>query len=313
MKIFLFAAAVGLAMSFAMQILSSTQCVVRAASEVENSMTSVERVLAYANLDPEPGYSVHTDTAEFWPQQGRLQLENVTLEYVKGGVEVLKDITLDIAAKEKVGVVGRTGAGKSSIIAALFRMPNPKGKVLIDGIDIGTLNLQVARTAMTVITQDPVLFCGTLRKNLDPFNRFFDADLWAVLEQVQMKSLVEDLPGELDYELKESGSNFSVGQRQLLCFARALLQKPKIIIMDEATANVDFQTDQMVQEIVRGQFEDCTVLTIAHRLHTVINYDKVLVLDKGHVVEFDKPDVLLKDRDGLFTQMAKTHNDTLAM
>ena len=306
-----FPAIAGLSLVFAMETLGNVQYAVRSTSQVENMMTSVERVFAYTELDPEPDYELDTPTPEFWPHEGRLQLENVNLQYSEGGVRVLKDITLNIAPKEKVGVVGRTGAGKSSIVAALFRMPDPKGKVLIDGVDIGTLNLQVARTAMAVITQEPVLFCGSLRENLDPLMRCTDARLWNILEQVGMKSLVQALPGQLQYELTESGSNFSVGQRQLLCLARALTRNTGILIMDESTANVDFQTDQMIQKVIHQQFQDRTVLTIAHRLNTVINYDKVLVLDGGRVAEFDKPEILLKNPHGLFAQMVRTYNETL--
>ena len=275
-------------------------------------MTSVERVLAYTRLEPEPGYALQARIPSDWPREGRIEFEDVSLKYTPGGRQVLQDISLTVAPTQRVGIVGRSGAGKSSLVSALFRMPDPTGRVLIDGVDIGTLNLQVARRAMAVITQDPVLFCATLRKNLDLFGRLEDADLWSALEQVQMKALVEGLPGELDYEIKESGSNFSVGQRQLLCLARALLQKTKIVIMDEATANVDFRTDQMVQEVVREQFGECTVLAIAHRLNSVISYDKVLVLEHGNAVEFDDPQVLLDNRDGIFAQMAKSHDQALA-
>ena len=161
---------------------------------------------------------------------------------------------------------------------------------------------------MSVITQDPVLFSGSLRRNLDPFNNFEDPQIWIALEEVQLKPLVENLPGQLCYAVKESGANFSVGERQLLCLARALLQGNKIIVMDEATANVDFETDRLIQEVIRSKLKDCTVLTIAHRLKIVIDYDKILVLDKGQVVEFNSPRVLLAKGDGVFTQFVKSHN-----
>ena len=176
--------------------------------------------------------------------------------------------------------------------------------MFIDGIDIGTLNLQTARRSMAVIAQDPVLFGGTLRRNLDPFTRYTDLELWTALEEVQLKEMVEKLPGQLNYQLKESGSNFSVGERQLVCLARALVQNSKIIIMDEATANVDFRTDRLIQEVIRDKFKDSTVLTIAHRLNTIMDYDKVLVLDAGRVVEFDKPEVLIRN-GGVFAGLVK--------
>ena len=176
--------------------------------------------------------------------------------------------------------------------------------MLIDGVDIGTLNLQRARRSMAVIAQDPVLFGGSLRRNLDPFSVQTDLDLWTALEEVQLKAMVEKLPGQLEYRVNETGSNFSVGERQLVCLARALVQKSKIIVMDEATANVDFKTDNLIQEVIRHKFKDSTVLTIAHRLNTIMDYDKVLILDGGRTVEFDKPEILIQN-GGIFAELVK--------
>ena len=176
--------------------------------------------------------------------------------------------------------------------------------MLIDGVDIGTLNLQRARRSMAVIAQDPVLFGGSLRRNLDPFSVQTDLDLWTALEDVQLKAMVEKLPGQLEYRVNETGSNFSVGERQLVCLARALVQKSKIIVMDEATANVDFKTDNLIQEVIRHKFKDSTVLTIAHRLNTIMDYDKVLILDGGRMVEFDKPEILIQN-GGIFAELVK--------
>ena len=158
---------------------------------------------------------------------------------------------------------------------------------------------------MAVITQDPILFGGTLKRNIDPFSEYSDQDLWTALEEVQLKTLVEDLPGQLEFELKESGTNLSVGERQLVCLARALVQKSKIIIMDEATANVDFKTDRLIQKVIHDAFKDSTVLTIAHRLNTIMDYDRVLVLDGGRVVEFDEPELLIR-KGGLFAEMIRS-------
>ena len=163
---------------------------------------------------------------------------------------------------------------------------------------------------MAVITQDPVLFGGSLKKNMDPFSQYTDQQLWAALEEVQLKTVVQDLPGQLNFRLRESGTNLSVGERQLVCLARALVQRSKIIIMDEATANVDFKTDHLIQEVIRHKFKDSTVLTIAHRLNTIMDYDKVLVLDGGRVVEFDNPEVLIRN-GGLFAEMVKSHNQSV--
>ena len=176
--------------------------------------------------------------------------------------------------------------------------------MLIDGVDIGTLNLQRARRSMAVIAQDPVLFGGSLRRNLDPFSVQTDLDLWTALEEVQLKAMVEKLPGQLEYRVNETGSNFSVGERQLVCLARALVQKSKIIVMDEATANVDFKTDNLIQEVIPHKFKDSTVLTIAHRLNTIMDYDKVLILDGGRMVEFDKPEILIQN-GGIFAELVK--------
>ena len=163
---------------------------------------------------------------------------------------------------------------------------------------------------MAVITQDPVLFGGSLKKNMDPFSQYTDQQLWTALEEVQLKTVVQDLPGQLNFRLRESGTNLSVGERQLVCLARALVQRSKIIIMDEATANVDFKTDRLIQEVIRHKFKDSTVLTIAHRLDTIMDYDKVLVLDGGRVVEFDNPDLLIRN-GGLFAEMVKSHNQSV--
>ena len=177
--------------------------------------------------------------------------------------------------------------------------------MLIDGVDIGSINLQEARRCMAVITQDPVLFGGTLKRNIDPFSEYSDQALWTALEEVQLRTLVEDLPEQLEFKLKECGTNLSVGERQLVCLARALIQESKIIIMDEATANVDFKTDRLIQEVIRDKFKDSTVITIAHRLNTIMDYDKVLVLDGGQVVEFDKPELLIR-KGGLFVEMIRS-------
>ena len=302
----------GLSLTFAMESLQAIQSSLRLTAEVENMMTAVERVVNYTKLDPEPGYGTSTAPPESWPQEGTLQFKNMSLAYAEDGPRVLKDITLSVGDKEKVGIVGRTGAGKSSVASALFRMPEPEGNIFVGGLDVATLGLQASRRAIAIISQSPVLFSGSLRRNLDPFSRFADIDLWAALEQVQLKALIEALPGQLEYNLRESGSNFSVGQRQLLCLARALLQKTKIIVMDEATASVDFKTDQLIQEVIRNMFSGCTVLTVAHRLNTIIDYDKVLVLDRGRVVEFDKPEALLGKSNGYFTEMVNHHNEAIS-
>ncbi|GBN77020.1 Multidrug resistance-associated protein 1, partial [Araneus ventricosus] len=204
------------------------------------------------------------------------------------------------------GIVGRTGAGKSSLTLALFRIVEAAGgKICIDGIHIAKLGLHDLRNKLTIIPQDPVLFTGTLRSNLDPFGAYSDEALWQSLEQAHLKNFVSALEKGIEHEVSEGGENLSVGQRQLVCLARALLRKTKVLILDEATAAVDVETDELIQSTIRTQFSDCTVITIAHRLNTILDYDKVIVLSKGEIVEMDKPEELLKNENSIFYAMAK--------
>ena len=288
--------------------LETSQLCVRKCSDVENYMTSVERVITYTQIEQEPGYDNHQQPPKNWPQHGQVRINNLGLVYYHGGPKTLKDITFNIDSQEKIGIVGRTGAGKSSLVAALSRMPQPTGDVIIDDVNIGDINIQSSRRAMAVITQNPVLFTTSLRMNLDPFEEHQDKELWDALEEASLKTMVEKLPGKLNEEVKECGRNFSVGERQLLCLARALLKKNRIIIMDEATANVDHKTDQLIQRTVRTKFKHCTVITIAHRLNTIIDYDRVLVLENGRVVEFDKPAKLLQNAGGQFSRLYNSYD-----
>ena len=274
-----------------------TQFAVRQLTEVENLMTAVERVITYTELDPEPGYKVKQLPPENWPDKGSVTFQDVSMTYHPGGPQVLRNISLSIKAGAKIGVVGRTGSGKSSFVAALMRMPEAEGDILIDDVLLESINLRGSRQAITVLGQNPVLFSGSVRKNLDIVEQFQDADLWRALEQVQMKNLVENLEGQLDYELLEQGANLSVGERQLICLARVLLLNKKIVILDEPTAHVDPDTEQTIWNVVHEKLKHSTVITIAHRLNTVSDCDKILVLDNGKVDGFDNFNVLL-DRSG---------------
>ncbi|XP_076312434.1 ATP-binding cassette sub-family C member 4-like isoform X1 [Tachypleus tridentatus] len=296
---------VGLAISSAMMLSGMFQWGVRQSAEVENQMTAVERVMEYSNLPSEAPLEAPTEQQPppDWPQQGMIRFENVSLKYSPEDLPVLKNLSCVIKPREKIGIVGRTGAGKSSIIAALFRMIEPQGLIEIDGIDTRNVGLHDLRGKISIIPQDPVLFTGPLRRNIDPFNENSNHELWQVLEEVQLKEVIEDLPGRLDTELAEGGSNFSVGQRQLICLARALLRKNRILVLDEATANVDPSTDNLIQKTIREKFKQCTVLTIAHRLHTIMDSDRVLVLEAGRIEEFDEPYILMKNESGWFIQM----------
>lgn len=203
-----------------------------------------------------------------------------------------------------MGIVGRTGAGKSSLTLALFRLLEvSKGNIHIDNRDIASVGLHDLRRNISVLPQDPVIFAGSVRSNLDPFNHYGDHELWQALAHAHLKPFFMSLPSRLDFDCGEGGENLSVGQRQLLCLARALLRRTNILVLDEATAAVDMATDEVIQQTLRSQFAHCTVLTIAHRLHTVMDYDKILVLDEGKVVAFDSPQRLLQDPDSLFSHL----------
>ncbi|XP_063103008.1 ATP-binding cassette sub-family C member 4 isoform X3 [Cavia porcellus] len=296
---------VGLALSYALTLMGMFQWSVRQSAEVENMMISVERVIEYTNLEKEAPWEYQKRPPPGWPHEGVIIFDNVNFSYSLDGPVVLKHLTALIKSTEKVGIVGRTGAGKSSLISALFRLSEPEGKIWIDKILTTEIGLHDLRKKMSIIPQEPVLFTGTMRKNLDPFNEHTDEELWNALEEVQLKEAIEDLPGKMDTELAESGSNFSVGQRQLVCLARAILKKNRILIIDEATANVDPRTDELIQNKIREKFAQCTVLTIAHRLNTIIDSDKIMVLDSGRLKEYDEPYILLQNKDSLFYKMVQ--------
>nr|XP_036880742.1 multidrug resistance-associated protein 4 [Manis javanica] len=296
---------VGLALSYALTLMGMFQWCVRQSTEVENMMISVERVSEYTELEKEAAWEYEKRPPPAWPHEGVIVFDNVNFAYSLDGPLVLKHLTALIKSREKVGIVGRTGAGKSSLISALFRLSEPKGKIWIDKILTTEIGLHDLRKKMSIIPQEPVLFTGTMRKNLDPFNEHTDEELWNALEEVQLREVIEDLPGKMDTELAESGSNFSVGQRQLVCLARAILRKNRILIIDEATANVDPRTDALIQKKIREKFAQCTVLTIAHRLNTIIDSDKIMVLDSGRLKEYDEPYILLQNEESQFYKMVQ--------
>ncbi|XP_028160238.1 probable multidrug resistance-associated protein lethal(2)03659 [Ostrinia furnacalis] len=265
-------------------------------------LTSVERVLDYTRIETESNlFEGQIESIPTWPSEGRIVFDNVNMRYSPTEEPVLKDLNITVESGWKVGIVGRTGAGKSSLISALFRFAYLDGKVTIDGVDTSLVAKQELRSKISIIPQEPVLFSATIRYNLDPFNLYSDAQLWQALEQVDMKSAVPSL----DFKVTEGGSNFSVGQRQLMCLARAVLRSNKILIMDEATANVDPQTDNYIQQTIKEHFASCTVLTIAHRLNTIMESDRVLVMSFGRVLEFEHPYILLSDPNSHFSSMVK--------
>ncbi|XP_049854965.1 ATP-binding cassette sub-family C member 4-like [Schistocerca gregaria] len=301
---------VGLAISQSLILTGMLQYGIRQTTEVVNQMTSVERVLQYNNIDKEPSFESEPGRKPppTWPQHGAVRFEGVSLRYAVAEPPVLKNLKFEIEAGQKVGIVGRTGAGKSSLISALFRLANLEGAIYIDNIHTQDIGLHDLRKRISIIPQEPVLFSASIRYNLDPFQEFPDHQIWNALEEVELKPVVDGL----DMKINEGGSNFSVGQRQLICLARAILRNNKILVLDEATANVDPQTDALIQIKIREKFSNCTVLTIAHRLHTIMDSDKVLVMDSGTMVEFAHPHELLQDSEGYFTKMVQKTGAAMA-
>ncbi|XP_076590730.1 ATP-binding cassette sub-family C member 5 isoform X5 [Chaetodon auriga] len=302
----------GLAISYAVQLTGLFQFTVRLASETEARFTSVERIHHYIqSLSQEaPARLKGRAPPADWPKQGELVLREVDMRYQENLPLVLNRISCTIRPKEKVGIVGRTGSGKSSLGVVLFRLVERcRGSILIDGIDISDIGLADLRSKLSIIPQDPVLFSGSVRSNLDPFNQYSEEQIWDALERSHMKECVSQLPLKLESEVVEKGENFSVGERQLLSVARALLRRCKVLILDEATAAMDAETDSLIQETIRNSFQDCTTLTIAHRLHTVLASDRIMVLNQGQVAEFDEPSKLLANENSrLHSMLAAVEN-----
>uniref|UniRef100_A0A3Q3K208 ATP-binding cassette sub-family C member 5 n=1 Tax=Monopterus albus TaxID=43700 RepID=A0A3Q3K208_MONAL len=287
----------GLAISYAVQLTGLFQFTVRLASETEARFTSSLSQEAPARVK---GRAPPAD----WPQQGELVFRELEMRYQENLPLVLNKISCTIRPKEKVGIVGRTGSGKSSLGVVLFRLVEYcGGSILIDDVDISDIGLADLRSKLSIIPQDPVLFSGTVRSNLDPFNQYIEEQIWDALERSHMKECVSQLPLKLESEVVENGENFSVGERQMLCVARALLRQCKVLILDEATAAMDPETDALIQETIRTSFQDCTTLTIAHRLHTVLASDRIMVLNQGQVVEFDEPSKLLANENSRLCSM----------
>ncbi|KAI3405616.2 YBT1 [Candida oxycetoniae] len=318
----------GLSLSYAIAFSESALWIVRLYANVEMNMNSVERLQEYLEVEQEPPYEIkETEPPKNWPDQGHISVKDVSLRYSPELPRVIKNVSFDIQPHNKVGIVGRTGAGKSTIITAFFRFLDPEnGTIKIDGVDITTIGLRNLRQAITIIPQDPTLFVGTIRSNLDPFDEYTDGQIFEALKRVNLISdetssletstvtaattidvdavaVMDENQNKfhnLENAITEGGGNLSQGERQLVCLARSLLKNPKIILLDEATSSIDYKSDSMIQQTIREQFGESTILTIAHRLRTIIDYDKILVMDAGQVVEYDNPYVLIINKESLF-------------
>ncbi|XP_074821495.1 ATP-binding cassette sub-family C member 6 isoform X2 [Natator depressus] len=297
---------VGFSISGALQITGILNWMVRSWTEIENNIVSVERVREYSKTPKEAPWTLGSNSAsQAWPTEAAIEFRNYGVQYRPNLEFALKNINIKINGQEKIGIAGRTGAGKSTLAMGLLRlMEAAEGKILIDGVNIAQIGLQDLRAKITIIPQDPVLFAGSLRMNLDPFNQHSDEAIWTVLELIQLKNFVLDLPDQLNHECSERGENLSVGQKQLVCLARALLRKAQILVLDEATAAVDLETDLQIQSTIRTQFKEWTVLTIAHRINTILDYDRICVLENGQVAEFDSPEKLIAQK-GLFYRLVE--------
>jgi len=333
----------GLALTQALSLTGLMNWAVRCLSETENMMSSVERVQFMAtntmqeapytqprpahiqselailpdqtgHVQPSHSVPLATDKALLksgWPWQGQITFNNVKMRYRPDTELVLKGVSLTIRPGEKIGVVGRTGSGKSTLMQTLFRMVEiESGQIMIDGVNTKLLGLSALRSKLTIIPQEPVLFSGTVRANLDPLEQFTDGQIWHALTRASLAPLVRSLPQGLKEPVSEYGENFSAGQRQLICLARALLRKSRVLLLDEATSSVDYETDALIQRTIREEFNDCTVLTIAHRLNTIMDSNRIIVMDQGRVAEFDSPKALLRDKAGVFSQLVKAEKKT---
>ena len=302
------AALAALSITYALSITQTLNWMVRMTSERETNIVSVERNQEYTSVESEASLVIQDSRPPInWPSQGKIDIEELCLRYRPGLDLVLNKFTCKIPAGAKVGIVGRTGAGKSSLMLALLRLvESESGRILIDGVDVGKIGIMDLRSRVSIIPQDPVLFIGTIRFNLDPFGERTDEQIWQSLKLAHIDSLIASLPGQLDEMVAEDGSNFSIGQKQLLCLARACLRKSKIILMDEATSSVSRDIGVLIQETVRTQFKDCTMLVIAHRLETVLQSDIIFVIEQGKLAESGPPEKLLANPKSLFSRLAES-------
>ncbi|XP_070536868.1 ATP-binding cassette sub-family C member 9-like [Ptychodera flava] len=296
---------VGLSLTYALTVPGLMSGLVRSIGDCEIQMNAVERVDYYTHIETEEYQGLYQPPFD-WPTEGNIEFKSVSVRYSNELDPVLYDVNIELQQGQKIGICGRTGSGKSSLSLSLFRMIDIfKGSIMIDGVNIATVPLLTLRSRLTVIPQDPVLFSGTIRFNLDPDGIYNDEELWHALEISQMKQTVLELNNQLDADVSEEGDNFSVGQRQLFCLARAFLRKARILVMDEATASIDIKTEAILRDVIKTVFTDVTVLTIAHRITSIMDCDMILVLSDGRVVEYDTPKNLLDRPDSVFADLVQ--------
>uniref|UniRef100_A0A8C4DP60 ATP-binding cassette, sub-family C (CFTR/MRP), member 8 n=1 Tax=Dicentrarchus labrax TaxID=13489 RepID=A0A8C4DP60_DICLA len=299
---------VGLGLTYALMVSNYMNWMVRNLADMEVQLGSVKRINGLLKTEPEnyEGLLTVSQVPDGWPRQGEIKIQNLSVRYDATLKPVLKNVNAHISPGQKVGICGRTGSGKSSFSLAFFRMVDMfEGRIVIDDIDIAKLPLQTLRSRLSIILQDPILFSGTIRFNLDPEMKATDEMLWEALDIAQLKPVVKSLPGGLDAAVTEGGENFSQGQRQLFCLARAFVRKSSILIMDEATASIDMATESILQKVVMTAFADRTVVIIAHRVHTILNADLVIVMKRGIILEYDRPEALLDKEDSVFTSFVR--------
>ncbi|KAL7114288.1 hypothetical protein ACP275_04G111200 [Erythranthe tilingii] len=300
---------IGMALSYGLSLNNSLVFSINNQCNLSNYIVSVERIGQYMNIPSEAPEVIDDNRPPVeWPSEGKVEIQHLEIRYRRDAPLVLRAISCTFEGGHKIGIVGRTGSGKSTLIGALFRLVEPSGgKIIVDGIDITKIGLHDLRSRFGIIPQDPTLFTGTVRFNLDPLAQHTDKEIWEVLGKCQLKDTVHEKEGGLDSPVMEDGSNWSMGQRQLFCLGRALLRRSKILVLDEATASIDNATDTILQRTIRTEFADCTVITVAHRIPTVMDSTMVLAISDGKMVEYDEPMELMKREDSLFGQLVKEY------
>uniref|UniRef100_A0A1D1YZ73 ABC transporter C family member 3 n=1 Tax=Anthurium amnicola TaxID=1678845 RepID=A0A1D1YZ73_9ARAE len=299
----------GLAVTYGLNLNMLQNMLILNLCNLENEIISVERILQYTCIPSEPPLTIEMNKPDSsWPSQGKVEIRDLQVRYAPHLPLVLRGLTCTFTGGMKIGIVGRTGSGKSTLIQALFRIVDPAvGQILIDGADISTIGLHDLRSRLSIIPQEPTMFEGTVRSNLDPIGEYTDEEIWQALDTCQLGEEVRNKEGKLDSAVNENGENWSMGQRQLVCLGRVILKKSKILVLDEATASVDTATDNLIQKTLKQLFSDSTVITIAHRITSVLDSDMVLLLDNGEILEYDSPSKLLEDRSSLFTKLVSEY------